>query len=212
MSKVNGRFWTADLHLGDPKVADIRGFASVREHDTAIISQLAELGPFAEVWVLGDISRGRREEEEAAMELLGSHLVEAELHLIAGNHDSVSSINKNGFKRQRRWLQTFDSVQQFGRVKLSGTNVLMSHFPFARSGDGPGRSDPWKGRHNEFRLPDTGLPLIHGHTHHVRPHMIAARECWSKSLLDLTQFCVSWDAHRGLVSEHTLNQWIEGIK
>ena len=49
MSKVNGRFWTADLHLGDPKVADIRGFASVREHDTAIISQLAELGPFAEV-------------------------------------------------------------------------------------------------------------------------------------------------------------------
>ena len=122
MSKVNGRFWTADLHLGDPKVADIRGFASVREHDTAIISQLAELGPFAEVWVLGDISRGRREEEETALELLGSHLVEPMLHLIAGNHDSVSSINKNGFRRQRRWLQTFDSVQQFGRVKLSGNS------------------------------------------------------------------------------------------
>lgn len=209
MSKVNGRFWTADLHLGHAKVADIRGFASVRDHDTAIISQLAKLGPFAEVWVLGDISSGKREDEEAALELLGSHLVEPMLHLIAGNHDSVSSINKNGFKHQRRWLQTFDSVQQFGRVKLSGTDVLMSHFPFERSGDGPGRGP---GRFNEFRLPNTGMPLIHGHTHHVRPHMIAARESWHKSLLDLQQFCVSWDAHRGLVSEHTLNQWIEGIK
>lgn len=206
------RLWVADLHLGHAKVADLRGFASVREHDTHILSQLAELDPWDTLWVLGDISSGKPEDERIALALL-DQMVSAEMHLIAGNHDSVSSIHRGGFKRQREWLEVFDSVQQFGRVRINGASVMMSHYPYARSGDGPGRGP---GRYIEYRLPDVGLPLIHGHTHQTEPHMpgasgYAPRQSDGGFLPDLSQFCVSWDAHRGPVGESTMNDWIERI-
>lgn len=213
----NRRFWTADLHLGHAKVAELRGFASVREHDTHILSQLAELDHWDTLWLLGDISSGKPEDERIALALL-DQMVNAEMHLIAGNHDSVSSIHRGGFKRQREWLEVFDSVQQFGRVRINGSNVLMSHYPYARSGDGPGRGP---GRYDEYRLQDTGMPLVHGHTHHTEPHMTrtqrvygppGASPAWEdREVPDLQQFCVSWDAHRGLVHESTMNDWIERI-
>ena len=208
----NRRFWTADLHLGHAKVADLRGFASVREHDTNILSQLAELDQWDTIWVLGDISSGKPEDERIALALL-DQMVSAEMHLIAGNHDSVSSIHRGGFKKQREWLEVFDSVQQFGRVRINGQGVMMSHYPYARSGDGPGRGP---GRHDEYRLPDRSLPLIHGHTHQPTPHMemgiiLGEDELFEDVRWDTQQFCVSWDAHRGLVDEHQLNQWIERI-
>lgn len=85
----------------------------------------------------------------------------------------------------------------------------MSHYPYARSGDGPERES---NRYGEYRLRDTGMPLIHGHTHQGEPHMQLDPEKWfGIDLTDYKQFCVSWDAHRGLVGEHQLNQWIEGI-
>lgn len=204
------RLWVADLHLGHAKVADLRGFASVREHDTHILSQLAELDPWDTLWVLGDISSGKPEDERIALALL-DQMVNAEMHLIAGNHDSVSSIHRRGFKKQREWLEVFDSVQQLGRVRINGQGVMMSHYPYARSGDGPGRGP---GRYNEYRLPDMGLPLIHGHTHHYNPHMeirtppAAGGVYYASNLLDLSQFCVSWDANRGPVDEARLSTWV----
>lgn len=206
------RLWVADLHLGHAKVADLRGFASVREHDTHILSQLADLEPWDTLWVLGDISSGKPEDERIALALL-DQMVNAEMHLIAGNHDSVSSIHRQGFKKQREWLEVFDSVQQFGRVRINGASVMMSHYPYARSGDGPGRPGS---RYNEYRLSDMGLPLIHGHTHHTEPHMpgmsgFAPRQSDGWFLPDLSQFCVSWDTRRGPVHESTLNDWIERI-
>lgn len=206
------RWWVADLHIGHAKVADLRGFASVREHDTHILSQLAEVEGDEMIWVLGDISSGKPEDERIALALL-DQMVSAEMHLIAGNHDSVSSIHRGGFKKQREWLEVFDSVQQFGRVRVNGQGVMMSHYPYARSGDGPGRGP---GRHDEYRLPDRSLPLIHGHTHQSTPHMEVGIILGEDGLFedvrwDTQQFCVSWDAHRGLVGEHQLNQWIERI-
>ena len=52
------RFWIADLHLGHARVAELRGFASVREHDTHILGQLAGLVEWYSLWVLGDVSGG----------------------------------------------------------------------------------------------------------------------------------------------------------
>lgn len=213
MKRTGGdRLWVADLHLGHAKAAELRGFASVREHDTHILSQLAGLDPWDTLWVLGDISSGKPEDERIALALL-DQMVSAEMHLIAGNHDSVSSIHRGGFKKQREWLEVFDSVQQFGRVRINGASVMMSHYPYARSGDGPGRPGS---RYNEYRLPDAGLPLIHGHTHHTEPHMPGTSGCAPRQsdggfLPDLSQFCVSWDAHRGLVGESIMNDWIERI-
>lgn len=204
------RYWIADLHLGHAKVAEIRGFDSVRDHDEVILDQVSRLSADGDMlWILGDISSGKPDDEQRALDLLYTYCA-SPMHLIAGNHDSVSSIHRTGFKKQREWLETFESIQQFGRIKLAGHHVLMSHYPYARSGDGPGRG---KARYNEFRLPDVGVPLVHGHTHQSEPHMDRNVNNWHAvgPEPDMSQFCVSWDAHRRLVTEHDLNQWLEAL-
>lgn len=212
------RYWIADLHLGHEKVAKIRGFETVVEHDVLITSQLAALGPRDEVWVLGDISSGKPLDEDYALGTLQNISLHegVKFHLIAGNHDSVSSIHRTGYKEQREWLDTFESIQQFGRIRMGGHRVLMSHYPYARSGDGPGRG---AGRYNEFRLPDVGDPLIHGHTHQTTPHAPQYYDLSDEmdgtgniqTGWDTQQFCVSWDVKRGLVTEHDLNTWLESM-
>lgn len=206
---MSRRFWIADLHLGHSKVAEIRGFKSWQEHDEKILSQLDKLREDDVLWVLGDISSGKSEQEDYALWILKNE-VKAQMHLIAGNHDSVSSIHRQGYKKQREWLEVFDSIQQFGRIKLGGHHILMSHYPYARSGDGPGREGS---RYQEFRLPDVGAPLIHGHTHQTTPHAVpVAREQNHPGMPDMQQYCVSWDVHRRLVTEKDLNDWIGGLK
>lgn len=210
------RYWIADLHLGHEKVAKLRGFASYQEHDEHIQNQLERVGSDDELWVLGDISSGRPEKEDYALWYLRflANELGVKMHLIAGNHDSVSSIHRNGYKKQREWLELFESIQQFGRMRLNGMDVLMSHYPYARSGDGANREGA---RYLEYRLPDSGLPLIHGHTHQSEPHMVKSRMVLNnrgdvRAAPDLSQFCVSWDAHRRLVTEHDLNQWLDKLK
>lgn len=207
---MTARHWTADSHLGHAKIAELRGFASTDEHDDRIMAQLHKIPAGDEVWILGDISSGRPEGEARALERLAD--VPATLHLIAGNHDSVSSIHRGAHKRQRAWLDVFASVQQFARIKVSGRDVLMSHYPYARSGDGPDRGP---GRYDEYRLPDAGMPLIHGHTHQADVHAPYTKifrdvSGYSGMVMDFdrSQFCVSWDAHRGIVSESRLNAWM----
>lgn len=207
------RYWIADLHLGHAKVAEIRGFKSYQEHDEHVLNQLSKLTTGDMLWVLGDISSGSSKGEDYALWALQNE-VKASMHLIAGNHDSVSSIHRQGYKKQRGWLETFDSIQQFGRLRMGGHHVLMSHYPYARSGDGPTRGEA---RYVEFRLPDEGAPLIHGHTHQTEPHMVIPRtEHLSDMLtrderLDRQQYCVSWDAHRRLVTEADLHKWVEAL-
>lgn len=199
------RFWTADPHLGHTLVSGLRGFATTDEHDEHLLRQISKLTEQDELWILGDISSGRRESEQRALLLLAANC-RAPMHLIAGNHDSVSSIHRGGYKKQSEWMRVFASVQQFGRVRLNRRDVLMSHYPYARSNDGPGRGAT---RYAEFRLPDVGLPLIHGHTHQYEPHMEAGNLAGG-FYEDTSQFCVSWDAHRRLVTEGDLNKWLEG--
>ena len=213
------RHWIADLHLGHSSVAKRRGFETSEDHDSVIASQLSGLNSGDEVWVLGDISSGKPEDEDYALATLQNitMFVGVRFHLIAGNHDSVSSIHRNGFKKQAAWLDVFDSIQQFGVVKISRKHVLMNHYPYAKSGDGPGRGT---GRYLNFRMPEMGMPLIHGHTHQGTPHNpsyydLSDEQDGSGNVQmgwDTQQFCVSWDAHRRLVTEQDLNQWIEGIK
>lgn len=209
------RYWVGDLHLGHTKVAKIRypdasdDDRIVAHHDMVIYDQLKRLSADDQVWILGDISSGRPEGEDRALQLLSE--ISAGLHLIAGNHDSVSSIHRNGYKQQRRYLKTFETVQDFARVRLHGEMVYVSHYPYARSGDGPDRG---KARYLEWRLPDLGNPLIHAHTHQRSPHMpITATNINSNTPVsesgDLSQMCVSWDVRRGLTSEEDMNSWLK---
>ncbi len=218
------RYWIGDLHFGHLKVARIRypdapeGDAElISHHDMTIYRQLAQLSAEDQVWVLGDISSGKPENEAYALSLLSE--ISASLHLIAGNHDSVSGIHRNGYKQQRRWLQVFESVQDYSRVRLYGRNVQMHHYPRAHSGDGPERDSA---RYMEWRLPDTGLGLIHAHTHQTTPHMSRvdltrtyiqgeAMMGEFETVLDTSQYCVSWDTKRGLTTEQELTEWAKTL-
>lgn len=189
------RYWTSDLHLGHPLVATLRGFGTVEAHDKEILEQIAALAPTDHLWILGDISSGRPEHEQAALAALADMRVL--MHLIAGNHDSVSGTNRTAYKRQRQWLTVFESVQQFGVVRLGGKRVLMSHYPYAHAGDGPGRGPE---RFTEYRLTDVGRLLLHGHTHQDREHVTGTRG-------HARMYSVGWDAHRHLVPERHLTDW-----
>ena len=199
------RYFVADLHFGHRKVAEIRyddpelrdSQSKIIQMDSVIMNQLTSVKSGDQVWILGDISSGRKDGEEAALNFIqfARENTGAQFHLIAGNHDSVSSIHRDAWKRQGRFLEVFDSVQQFARLKFVGKDVLLSHFPYERSGDGPDRPGS---RYDEYRLPCKDIPLIHGHTHQLTPHIDD----------DWMQYCVSWDVHRGLVKEDIIQEWL----
>jgi len=175
-------WFTSDLHLGHQKVAQERGFDDPDAHDVAIYDILeATLKRGDQLWILGDMTVGGSAAEAGALFGLGAIAAPAhgiELHLIAGNHDSVHPMaNRNSHNRQRAFMQTFTSVQLFARRKIAGQPVLLSHFPY--EGD---HSEADRGV--QYRLRDEGEWLLHGHTH-------------SADRTDGTrQLHVGWDAWR----------------
>lgn len=161
-------YWS-DLHLGHEYVAKTRGFKEITasydgnpisaqgQHDAHVIKVWEQhIRPKDHIWILGDISGGRN--EDYALELISQ--MPGTKHLISGNHDSVSSIHRNGWKHQQKFLKVFASVQDFARHKVQGQDFLLSHYPFAQNGDHKDEE-----RYTEYRLPDWGIPLLHGHVH-----------------------------------------------
>lgn len=165
MSRIH--YWS-DLHLGHEFVAKLRGFKETIApfdgkptspqgwHDLHIQEAWKEnVRPKDHIWILGDISGGRN--EDYALDFISG--MPGIKHLISGNHDSVSSIHRNAWKQQEKFLKVFASVQDFARHKVSGKDFLLSHYPY--DGDHADRED----RYGEYRLPDRGFPLVHGHVH-----------------------------------------------
>lgn len=160
---MGGTLFTGDLHLGHRMVAGLRGFEDPAEHDDELAARWdAVVRPGDRVWLLGDITLGKPEIALAwVRERPGIK------HLIVGNHDAIHPMHRDSHKRliKENWGSTFASIQMAARRRIEGREVLLSHFPYPAAGDGEGRSPSGEGRHNQWRLPDCGLPLIHGHTH-----------------------------------------------
>ena len=78
------------------------------------------------------------------------------LHLTGNCHPMY----RDSHKRMAMYFPTFASVQLHARKSIGGTRVLLSHFPYQGGGDHTAED-----RFNQWRLPDLGVPLIHGHTH-----------------------------------------------
>ena len=152
-------WFTSDLHLGHRFLAELRGFATTDDHDEVILDNLtAAVRPGDTLWVLGDLSSGRSEAEERALTLIDEHLPGIVKHLIPGNHDSCHPLFRNAYKRQRRFLEVFDSVQAFQKMRWDGEDVYLSHFPR------PGQDHVgMPSRYDDLRL--TVPYLIHGHLH-----------------------------------------------
>lgn len=149
-------FLTSDLHLGHQKVAHLRGFEDMYDHDIAIgLNWRDVVGPGDTVWVLGDLC-GTDKQTEYALETIATF--PGVKHLITGNHDAVWPARRQAHRWQRRYLEVFESVQPFAIKKINGIRYPMSHFPIT----GDHTEIP---RHMQWRLKDTGIPIIHGHTH-----------------------------------------------
>ncbi|MDR6868697.1 calcineurin-like phosphoesterase family protein [Microbacterium resistens] len=173
MTRPPQTFYTSDLHLGHDKVAAIRGFEYPGDHDEALaLNWVANVQPEDTVYVLGDVTgTSATAKVEAALGVLTR--LPGKKHLIAGNHDPVHPMHRSTFAKWfPRYAEVFETITPFLRRRIGGHEVALSHFPYASYGEGPHRGGTKASRHNQWRLPDLGLPIIHGHTHQPeREHM-----------------------------------------
>lgn len=150
-------FFTSDPHFGHPKVAELRGFSSPDAHDAALMENFREaLGPNDITWWLGDLAT---KQHEYALDLIGS--LPGEHRLIWGNHDAGNPMFRSATEWQMRYWEVFTLAQPFAQIKHGGHQMLLSHYPYADQPD----ADRGEVRHTQYRLPNMGAWLLHGHTH-----------------------------------------------
>lgn len=112
-------YFTSDTHLGDGRVLriDRRPFATIKDHDEALISAWnARVSPEDEVWHLGDVMLAR---ERAQVEIMLARL-NGRKHLIIGNNDPACVTEAAG------WA----SVQHYSELNISGQIVVLCHYAF----------------------------------------------------------------------------------
>lgn len=177
-------YYHSDWHLNHDFVARTRGFESVEAHDEWLIDNInSVIRPRDQLWVLGDLT----------MSSLGNALekikrINGVKHLVLGNHDSGHPMHSRSHSQVRRYYEVFSSVAIHEQHEFSGHRVMLSHFPY--SGD-----HKEEDRHMEWRLPDTGRYLIHGHVHAE----------WATRG---RQYNVGVDHHPAPVSRQEVGAWI----
>jgi calcineurin-like phosphoesterase family protein len=176
MARQQKQFFTSDTHFGHAMVADLRGFRDgdspgsfVRNHDEEIIERWnCVVQPDDLVFHLGDVGLGG--DEDYIFECV--HRLNGHKQLILGNHDKPWAARRNGWKHMGRWMEKsgFESIQSYAAVGigLEGmADVVLSHFPY--EGDHTDLD-----RYTQWRLPDEGRVLVHGHLH-TKDKVTAAR-------------------------------------
>lgn len=213
MSKNPQYFHTSDTHIGHELVARERGFivpGEFKEH-RGEMKPLGDVKAHAEaladmwdstvreqdtVFVQGDISiNGSDAALEWHRERTGHKI------LITGNHDPVWPFHRDFYKKFQQWSEVFDAIVPFMRRKLGGKYFMMSHFPYTGTGM-EGHRDEGFDEFLQFRLPDLGLPLLHGHTHGPEKSHIS-----DKGSLELHVGLDAWDMQ--LVTQDTVQGWLE---
>lgn len=150
-------WFTSDPHFGHALVARLRGWDDVMQYNEALIERFNEVVKKSDqTWWLGDMSGGSPLPVFNVMpHLNGEH------HLVTGNHDRCNPMFRDAHKWQPRFLEHFASVQPFARRRIGGLEVLLSHYPYK----GYEHADRGKVRYGQYRLPDHGRWLLHGHLH-----------------------------------------------
>jgi calcineurin-like phosphoesterase family protein len=155
------RIWfSSDQHFRHRMVAGKRGFLTpggtpdIDAHDEAVVANWnARVAPHDMAWILGDITLGAAKYAWPYVDRLNWTK-----HLISGNHDAVHPMHRDARKHQDSWREHYASVQPFARVRMEGEEILLSHFPY--QGDHTAED-----RDVQYRLPDLGKTIVHGHTH-----------------------------------------------
>lgn len=190
------RFFTSDTHFWHKNIIGYsnRPFKDVQHmNETIIANWNSMVGPSDIVFHLGDVALGPWSEWAGTLARLNGYKI-----LVVGNHERIFKGEKP--KMQERFAgfyhDFFDEVHHnYPKLNLSdGTVVNLSHFPY--------EADHFENsRHMEFRMPDDGVPLIHGHTHaEFEANGMNARV--SRSVAGTPQVHVGMDAwNYNLVSE-----------
>ena len=178
----------SDWHFNHDFVARTRGFETSAEHDEAVIDAInSTVTKRDHLWVLGDVFMGS---VSKGLEKIAR--VEGVKHLVLGNHDAAHPMHRKSHSQVRRFLEVFESVHLHEQVFVAGQKVLLSHFPF--EGDHKDTD-----RHLEWRLRDTGMPLVHGHVH---------KEWRTRG----RQFNAGVDHHLKPVTDGEVEAWLKGLE
>jgi calcineurin-like phosphoesterase family protein len=169
------RWVTSDPHFGHKLAARIRGFADDDDsdamtmlHDDTITCNWNDfIRPEDLVFLLGDLAVPRGAAGIAYMwDRIGR--LNGQIVLVPGNHDAVHPMHKDSWKHQKEWLEHFDAIQPYVKLRLEGEEVLLAHHPY--TGDhGRDRDRPYRLREQGALLADGSakppLTIVHGHTH-----------------------------------------------
>ena len=172
-------WFTSDLHLGHENVALMhRGARSVEQHDRAIVENLLRcLQSGDDLYVLGDLSLGRKRDIDHAVALLApvfKRVGYKHMHLVRGNHDPKA-----------RWAtlrlaEVFSTITDTMVLQVADMPpLILSHYPSrqvanmaARAGVLAGCSsnafDPKVLYGNSLTRDETHV-LLYGHTHDQTP-------------------------------------------
>lgn len=181
-------FFIGDPHFFHEKVAKLRGFDDPREMNRVIsFKWYKQVKEDDTVYVMGDLSAGGMENFIRGLYLLRN--LPGRKRFISGNHDPSAGQHKQALELHVRKLMAvvFEKVSDHGHISLDRRQILLSHYPYWASGDGPVRETK---RYEQWRLPDLGNYLIHAHTHFTHPTSGSATG---------REICVSWDAWNRMV-------------
>ena len=164
----------------------------------AVMSSLkTHVRPEDTLWVLGDLTcTSNLLLIDAALALMQG-LGVADMRLVSGNHDPVWPGHRDAYRWHPKYLEVFRWITPFARMKLAGEQVLLSHFPYQYGGD-----HTHEDRYAQYRLPDLGGVLVHGHTH--------SSERISCGPGGGLQVCVCWEAWSRPVSDQEITALIAG--
>ena len=111
------RWFISDLHLGDHRLLKRRYSKNVDQFDNFLASRWeSKVKPDDEVWVLGDVARGR--DDDYVRDWFD--MLPGEKHLVIGNWDEPHG-----------YWDAFDSACHRAHILLSDdTRVTMSHYPY----------------------------------------------------------------------------------
>lgn len=172
-------WFTSDLHLGHESVALAhRGARSVEQHDQAIVSNLLRcLQSGDDLYILGDLSLGRKRDIDHAVALLApvsKRVGYKHMHLVRGNHGPKAKW------ATLRLTEVFSTITDTMVLQVADMPTLtLSHYPsrqvanmVAHTGVPAGCSsnafDP-KVLYSNSLTRDEPHVLLYGHTHDQTP-------------------------------------------
>ena len=166
-------FFVSDTHFGHKNINRLanRPFDSVEEMNEVVARRWNETVDINDtVYHLGDVALGKIDDSLSVISRLNGIK-----HMITGNHDRPFppmykfKQEKIDYWRQRYLDAGFVSIDEVGQIEIAGILFYMCHFPY--NGDSHDEE-----RFSDYRLPDKGVPLIHGHTHRNTPNPVSFTE------------------------------------